>query len=289
MGQTKTIVADMNEAEIVLKKAVSGASGMSYGYVVNDKDVLTVYHNSGQPCYGEMRPYGSTHKDVQPERQAKVGKPGDLHSPFPQTGNPVLVAQSLYTKVQPGDTEATIDFLNAYLDPETSPWRDASKFGSIIMDGDRPAGIFYSSTDFNPTILVEGWMFFRGKLGTYGAKAWKELRDKFPETNTAELLLFWGLLTTYDSSTYYVQGNDYTLSTFLDPKLFLAGTPIIEGPTLHDRGAYDRPTLHDLFGHTKTSILAELKKQYPSLNSSYQITKAQLPEAFNAFQKVLAA
>lgn len=255
MGQQNNyVVENLELATEHLVKFVQEKSGMAYAFVTDHEGVLTVHERWSQPCYGEMRPYGKTHPDLLPEHQREVRKPGDLNTPFPDKGNPIMAILRMYQSASSWNKTALAglnDFLKLYIDEERSPWRQATKDAEIIRDAkDIPIGILFPRTDFMPTLLIEGWMFLRSRMSEKNFAFWHDLREKYPDVDPAKLLLFWYGVYTWDGELYSHNWGGYYLGMKLELDRFLNGQPIIDGPTLFERGAYNRPKLHDVFGDT---------------------------------------
>lgn len=297
MAKNDYVVESLDLAREQLKKFALTQSGMAYVFVTDNKGVITVHERWSQPCYGEMRPYGKTHPDLLPEHQRAVGKPGDLHSPFPKEGNPVLAMLVLYQKPNTWDKEngrkealaGLEDILSVYLSQEHSPWRVVTKGAEVLRDDDGiPHGIIFNDTDVDPTVLVESWMWFRGKMNISGMVWWNQLRETLPDVNVTELLAFYfnfyswtqfkGKINTQLTNSW----GSYVLSNLMDPQRWLKGDPIIDGPTFFNRGAYNRPKLDKVFGEGNGAGLTEFKKKFPSY-----ITVEQVPDAFRTFHETV--
>lgn len=274
----------------LLEYAKKRVGGMAYAFVTDNNSVLTVHERWHQPCYGEMRPYGVTHPDLLPEHQRSVHKPGDLTTPFPAEGNPVLAMLCLYQNPATWSAEAKEGlelFLSDYLDPENSPWRIITKSAEILRnEKGNVVGILFNDTHVPPTALVESWMLMRSRMSAHNMTRWAMLRKTFPDEPVAALMLFWFGFNQYSPhSQFQYNWQGYYLSDFLDVKRFLNGDPIIDGPTFFERGAYNRPNLHDIFGHTDKNVGALLKAVVPGGVLTFEEKK--LPEYWGYFKKAL--
>lgn len=305
MGHQKNYpVASLTEARVKATEFIHNKVGtLAFGFVTDIDGVLTMHERWNQPCYGEMRPYGVTHKDMIPEDQKKVRKPGDLTTPFPDKGNPVLAFLALsrnFTGYGEKERNAWKDFLNVVLDQETSPWRIVLKDIEVVTGNHGvPVGIIFPDTHIPPTVLINLWMYIRNR--TDCMEAWALLRDTYPDKDKNVLLLmFTGLmLTTYDPMTGKAYDDkrllfnwygDYYLAQNLAVQNFLNGTPKVDEPTFYERGAYNRPELHLVFGKGDFSINAQFKKALEIPGHQSVVFDNDNPvKFFDTFAKVITA
>ena len=263
-------------------------SGMAYGFmtkaIIDGEVHYTVHKRWNQPCYGEMRPYGSAEPELLPEKQRSVEKPGDLHSPFPKVGNPILVVYCLPMEYTEKSLDGIEAYLSLYMSPE-SPWRMWTKDAEVLRNSSGiPRGIIYRNTHLPPTPLIEGWMFFRNKAGSL--KVLPELIEKNPDAKPGEILLFFaGFNHWFGSKSINYSWPTYCLSPVVDAQRFLNGLPITEEPTFYERAAYDRPTLHNVFGITGKNLLRE----FSNLGGKSVSDITDVQKDFELFRKAIAA
>lgn len=242
-----------------------------------EEDSHKVYHRTNQPCYGEMRTYG---KETIPEKQSKVIKPGDLHSPFPD-GEPVGVALAL-----PNHFEG-LDRLVEYIFSPESPWGNTNRQVTLVKDDQgRYIGAVYTDTDFDPTILIHKWLFLKDV--SFNQAFFRDLLKIFPDVPLAELLLFSQTLLPYYPDKYQLfWRNDYFLSIRTNVENFVNCRPIMGELTFRQRCAYDRPGLQDIFGVTDSNIMKALTASLSEkFGSPSRFTNDQLPEVHQAFKSV---
>jgi hypothetical protein len=287
---------------------VKAARGMRYGIVTQrGENDFVLHERTNQPCYGEMRPYGNAEPDLLPEHQRKVFKPGDLHSPFPSAdfGPPVLVAVSRYTAPSVAqesyfcastitkDGSGPFLGLLEHLFSSASPWYHVTKDAEILFNGGEFAGMLFNNTHVDPTTLINFWMTVRNIQGQTLWMYEYALKHGGPNMNRSlALLLAFSVIPmrTDKGVTFRLSqhGSDYFLNSSLDPVRFIKGDPIMDGPTLYERGAYNRPKLADVFSSgCETSIrnllhqeLANVLGRTPSYSDAF---------AEDMFNKVLGS
>src|SRR5690606_4074909 len=121
---------------------------MAFCLLMEHEGVLRAFPRTGQPCYGEMRPYGKGC-----DRPDDV-RPTDLFSPFPD-GTPVAVSLSMYSRQSSVESH---DFLNVILDKDKSPWRAALKDYEVLTKNHSgfvvTEGILFKDLHVPSTLLI---------------------------------------------------------------------------------------------------------------------------------------
>lgn len=258
---------DYEESEMQTTKIENVEVGLNLlrGFVLNSQNELTfnllmqqgddvVHVKYGQqPCYGELRPYAKTHPDMLPEHQRKVHKPGDLHSPFPD-GHPIAVAVPFFNQPSDVTTEQYNRIINLVLDPGLSPWREALRdFEVLKNDKGRIAGIIIKDTNVDSTVMVNLFMTLRGASWNSFYAVLTKLLGQFPDEDPYLLLAAATQVgpTWQSNGAYSINASfQYYISPALNITNFLQGKfdEKITGGTFHDRYAYNRPDLHNVFG-----------------------------------------
>lgn len=231
-------------------------------------------HNN--PCYGEMRPYaigylsnGPYIKDLMPESQRKVHKPGDLFWPFPLTGKPVLLAVPFGPKYK-----AYSDLLeDVILNAEISPWRNVLKGFEVVRNKDGTiSGLVITDTNIEPTVMVN---MFRKIKNDVNINQYISVREKYPDLSKLEAFVFSQIYvnTKVVNSEYgSVFGMNYSIKRILN-----GDTTDQTGGTFYQRYAYDRPKVDWIF--------YDAEKNFPKLFggggwSSTDVTPKKVYEAF---------
>lgn len=253
MSKTEKNIPDLDTGLNMMRGFVlNNQNRLIFNLIVQRGDDFIYVDYSSQPCYGELRPYGKTHPDMQPEHQRSVSKPGDLHSPFPD-GTPVAVAVPFFNKVEGVNTEDYNRILNLVLDPGLSPWREALHDFEVLKNAEgRIAGIIIKDTNIDSTVMVNMFMVLRGGSWGHFYKTLTTLLKKFPDEDPYLLLAAATQFgPTWESKNWAVNASfAYYLSPALNVKNFLSGrfNEKITGGTFRDRFAYNRPDLHNVFG-----------------------------------------
>jgi len=121
-----------------------------YAMLFIEEDGYHVHERTSQPCYGEMRAYGE--KSI---NRPNDPRPTDLHTPFPEKGNPIG-AVSYHARLPQND--ATLFALNLHCNPEISAYRDVASGGVEVILAENHVNVFVKTSDFDATQLVA---FFR--------------------------------------------------------------------------------------------------------------------------------
>lgn len=220
------------------------------------EEAVTVYSyhpRFSQPCYGEMRTYG---KGTVPAARAVDPRPGDLFSPFPKSGCPVLICVPFANhSLTNEETSRVIELLYA---PD-SPWQDVLKDFEILERNGRPTGVVIWDTNIDPTAMVSLFMFTRNALGDCAEdmKRWLKLIEERPDDDVYALLFSvlvyrrytqWGttneLISFQTNWEYFFNIYRTSVRAFVDADIdpeISGGSPFIL------RAAYNRPKLGNIF------------------------------------------
>lgn len=288
-GKTKKIETMDEGRQLASEFVAKNVGGMAW-CVITDKDgVLEFHERTNQPCYGEMRPYGRTHKDLLPVHQRGVNKPGDLHDPFPD-GTPVLIAVPFFASMTSDEDHNRI--LNMVLDPGLSPWRGVLLDFDTVKSGNRIIGIVIKNTEIDPTLMVNMFMTLR-YMASYEPQVINRL-NAFPDVDPYVILssiifVGKGYSSNPNQPKLSVQTSwGYVIAPDLDFASFFAGRAdpaISDGGTFRLRYAYNRPDLHNVFGRTgKTFVKTARAVLGDKIDSQGLLDEATLPEVFKLIE-----
>lgn len=209
----------------------------AYLLLVDGKEHL----RPGQPCYGELRKYESTHKGdcTQPLDQ----KPGDLHCPFPE-GNPTGVVFP-FNKISGWETiskEANDLMFEAFFG-ERSPWLKGITPRTFITHEGRIGAVQFHDAKIDPTVLVNLCKNFRNSLAR--ADDLLELVKYGMSLNEATAVL---LLNTMSFKLGINMPSAYSVAKDFSVRRFFDHTPNDHsGGLLCDRIDYNRKRMQDTF------------------------------------------
>lgn len=240
------IAKTFNEAISQLHKINHGRDlGINFSLAMldNNTELINLYRRKGQPCYGELRKYKSTHGDdcTQPNNH----KPSDLHSPFPD-GTPLAIA-ARFPQIPEQD-------LLEFLFSNESPWRkgfkDEKNIEWTLQDG-KKIGFVLTETDIDPTVFVnllntiKSICFYPGMIST--KFKFCELVEKGLSPKEAIMLIM-----TINISCLPVLGQagsiGYYFPIHLDVKRFMDSNPRdLTGGSFQDRYDYNRTYLQNIF------------------------------------------
>lgn len=186
-------------------------SGLANGYcftlttlqkLKSKQSVFETYYRTNQPCYGEMRKYKSTHEDC----TAPEDKPGDLHDPFPFTGDLYRITVGYPINSEFKSQKVFMEYLLT-----ESPMSKA-----IIPDTPSKvikypeAMAFAFSANAEPTVLVNMFKNCMSWLPSLGVQRWENLRS-YGLTKDQALFAMMFLSSTnsgYDNEDDYLEDCD---------------------------------------------------------------------------------
>ena len=233
----------------------------SFGIFNQKKDgTVKFYKRINQPCWGELRCH---YKDI--------GKPSDLHSPFP-LGKPVGLAICLGSYYN--------QELVKWILSDESPWRSCFGEGREIItkDDGKILGFIQRDMDIDPTVFVSHLLNMRVET------SW----STFVEWGVPKDIAFWMGFTfrpnyingaiTWPSYDY---GDGYTFAKAINIKRYLTANPqnitipSDKGGTLFsERGVYNRVDIAELFsGDESVSLKSLFKQKYPELTQDIIVNK----------------
>lgn len=246
----------------------------------DNKGVLTVTEKDQKPCYGELRPYLSKVNPKQADTRGKDSHPGDLPHGFPD--GEILAVSAAFKGPISKDT-FNHELTQFLLDKDTSPWvRNFPEYKVVVNDepwsmapgtfSEKTHAHLWTDTSFGPTIAVSMLMTLRN-INTVQIAAYDFFKKTFPKASKAALATMafcasdgtwyttkeWGKgpITFNWSSWYYnLALHEVSLANVWAGKPF----DLDGGVTWRERGAYNRPWIHNLFGHGYASACLKSTK-----------------------------
>jgi len=239
------VVATKEEGVTLMTEwLLTKADSINFTLLMDDEGVLKVYYRDCQPCYGELRTYGTN------STAPYVKKPSDLHHPFPD-GNPIAVG-SIFTNKN--------EWMDVALNPPTSPWFSVLKEFTIISNAAK-SGIVITDTNIDPTIMVHMFRMMR-ESRTFN-NSFQILKRIFPD-EPEEILWVISTFIFFPLPEFYTtNSNDYANWAGNKPdinRIFNHNPMIITGGTFHDRWAYNRPDIDYIFGRNAMNIIGSIRE-----------------------------
>lgn len=229
-------------------------TGYGYQYILAmDQDGQeVVVERTGEPCYGGLRKYKSTHGEDCTQKETY--KPGDLNKPFPE-GIPLAVGFPLTASAE------TLPIVN-YLWSDKSPFRKGFSSEKDLLRVEDAKGTLQGfvllETDVDPTVMVNLAKITRVYVGGLAAKFNTLVKEGATELEAWIACALGGGTMSISA----INTNTYMFPALASIRRIKEADPRdVTGGTFKKRFDYNRKDIQDIFSaHNETGKPDEKEK-----------------------------